>query len=164
MTKPKTPNTSAHAVTRIVGLLGFELSREIVGRSKHCLRGWMNEDRTSCPTWRQAIALDAAFAAAGGEGAPLLEAYADQLEVTIARRTACHRALVAEIATVSREFGEAIEATVSLTQPGHSENGTRRALIEIDQAESALVRMRRRVTSFLTFGAGSAAGKTGGAQ
>jgi hypothetical protein len=117
---------------------------------------------TSCPSWAQAIALDAAYRAAGGEGAPLYEAYGAQLDLTFNALTACHTELATELADTLAEFGDAASATARLTVPGCTPNQVQAAIIEIDQAATLLTRMRRRVTSFLS--PGTVSGKPGGAQ
>lgn len=162
MTVPRTPDTSAHAVLKIAGLLGYEGAAQVAGRKPACIRDWTNEATTSCPTWAQAVALDAAYHDAGGESAPLFDAYAAALNISISERSTCRRELAVELADASRECGEAIGATALLTQPGHSDNDTLRALTEIDQAEGHLARLKRRARSFLSSGAGP--DKPGGAH
>lgn len=163
MTLPRTPDTSAHAVLRIAGTIGYDNAAHIVGRKAACIRDWTNEATPSCPSFAQAIALDSAYIAAGGETAPLRDAYQAQLDVIVAERTACTRALSAEMATVAREYGDLFAAGLAVCQPGHSPNDVQRALLEADQAEGALAAFKRRLFSFLSTGAGPV-GKAGGSH
>lgn len=154
MTLPRIPDTSADAVLQIAGHIGYPAAGTVVGRSTACIRDWTNEATTSCPSFVQAVALDAAYIAAGGENAPLFDAYAAQLNITVAERTACVRALSEEVATAARECGELIATSLSVCQTGHSPNDVQRALLEADQAETAVAAIKRRLFSFLKTGAG----------
>jgi hypothetical protein len=163
MTLPRTPDTAAGAIVRIVGLIGYTAAAAVVGRKVTCVRDWTNEATTSCPSFAQALALDAAFIAAGGENAPLHDAYAAQLEIELDVRTACTRTLSSEVATAARECGEFIAASLSVCQAGHSPNDVQRALLEADEAESRVAAVKRRLFSFLKTGAGPV-GKAGGSH
>lgn len=162
MTLPRTPDTCAHAVLKVAGLLGYARAAEVVGRKVACIRDWTNEATTSCPSWAQAVALDAAYHEAGGENAPLFDAYAAQLDIARADRDACRVALTTDLSEAASEFGEAFAAAVVLTQPGHTHNQALRAMIELDQAEGKLAGLKRRVRNFLKPGAGP--GNPGGIQ
>lgn len=162
MTALRDPNGCGHAIRRIVVQLGsVEAVAAVVGRKVGCITDWASDTRTACPSWAQAIALDAAYRAAGGEGAPLYEAYGAQLDFSVTELTACHSALASGIADASREWGDAIGAAALLTVPGFTPNQALTADIELDEAETRLKGLRRLIKSFLP-GAGS--GKPGGAQ
>lgn len=162
MTALRDPNGCGHAIRRIVVQLGsVETVAAIVGRKVGCVTDWASDTRTACPSWAQAVALDAAYRAAGGEGAPLYEAYGAQLDLRFNDLTACHAALATNLAEASREWGEAIGAATLLAVPGFSPNQALTADIELDQAETRLKRLRRLVKRFLP---GAVSGKPGGAQ
>lgn len=162
MTALRDPNGCAHAVRRIEGQLGsFEAVAAVVGRSVGCVSDWASDKRTACPSWAQSIALDAAYRAAGGEGAPLYEAYGKQLDLSVKEIAACHAALAEQLAEASREVGEALGAAMRLTVPGFSPNQARIADIELDEAETRFKSLRRLIKSFLS---GAGPGKPGGAQ
>jgi hypothetical protein len=164
MTSVRTPRTFADAMTRVAGVLSFATCRTIVRRSDRCVRNWSEETSNKRPTIDQALQLDAAYRLAGGDGAPFLDAFAHQLDVTIAAATACHRELANDIATFARESGEAIAAGLAVTNSNASPRDIYRAVAEVEQAESAIAAIRRRLASFVTFGAGSIAAKTGRTQ
>ncbi|MCD2325321.1 hypothetical protein LQ953_14965 [Sphingomonas sp. IC-56] len=100
----------------------------------------------------------------GGQGHPLLETYAQLLDVQITDQLACQRALADDLARVLRECGEAAGATIVVTQPGASPRDIHRALAETEEVHSATGAMLRRLKSFLPFGAGPNAAKAGGAH
>lgn len=152
MTLPTTPGTFAFAVRRIADLIGYGNVAEIAGRTEGAIRKWAHEGNTACPTIAQALALDAAYVAAGGHGTPLRDAYDAQLELAVTTATACHRAFAEELAGAAREAGDAIAAGMRLTQPGASHNDIQRALIEADQAEGMFAAIKRRASSFLSPG------------
>ncbi|KQM79334.1 hypothetical protein ASE70_05550 [Sphingomonas sp. Leaf22] len=155
MTLLRTPDSSAAAVKKIGDYLGWRAAKVAAGaRTVSAVRGWSDERTTSCPNWAQALGLDAAYLAAGGDHAPLLDAYAASLDFAIGEHNACRRALASKLAETAREYGDAIAATSMLTQPGHSDNDTLRALIEIDQAQGVLAALKRCVRSFRMPGAG----------
>lgn len=163
MTLLRTPDTAAAAVKTIGDYLGWRAAKVASGaRTIAAVRGWANERTTSCPSWAQALGLDAAYIAAGGDHAPLLDAYAAQLDFSIGEHNACRRALATKLSETAREYGDAIAATTLLTQPGHSDNDTLRALIEIDQAQGVLAALKRVVRSFKR--PGKVPGMPGGAQ
>ncbi len=162
MTDLRLPSTFAHAVTRIAGLLRWDGAAAVVGRRERSVRRWSEPRGVAHLSIEAALALDAAWAAAGGEGAPLLEAYAAQLELTVAARTACHRSLADELATAMTEDGEAAAAALAIILPGATPNAIHRALLQADEAETAWSAVKRRLASFLKPGAGP--GNPGGTQ
>ena len=164
MTKARTPLTIPHAVTKIVGVLGAPTSARVVGRSERRIYKWMDPDSDLAPSLPQAIALDAAYRAAGGDGAPLYEVYADLLGEEVALHAACQLRLADDLARASREFGEAAEATIAVIKPNAGEREVHRALAEAEEAHGATGALLRRLKTFLPFGAGPNAVKTGGAQ
>jgi hypothetical protein len=164
MTNIRAPRTFAHAMTRVAGLLGYERCCKIVRKSDRTVRYWSEERSTKRPTIVQALQLDVAYRLAGGEGSPFLDTFIHQSDVTIEAATACHRALAGDIATFARESGEAIAAGLAVTNSNASTRDIIRAVAEVEQVESALTAIRRRLASFVTFGAGSNATEIGGTQ
>ncbi|MDB5690284.1 MAG: hypothetical protein JWL91_2160 [Sphingomonas bacterium] len=155
MTKVRAPLTFAQAVTRIAGLVGWDEACRIVGRAERTVRLWSEPDQGGSCTLDQARDLDAAYRAAGGDGAPLLDAYAFQLEVQVVHRVACRQELANEIEEVSRETGEAIALSIAILNPAATPAQHHRALAEVDQAHGKMAKLRRRITSFLAVGAPS---------
>jgi hypothetical protein len=164
MTNPRTPKTFADAMTRVAGLLTWEVCAKLVKRSTRCVRNWSEPACAKRPTVDQALILDAAYQREGGEGAPFREAYEFLLDVRVTEQTACQRALADEIATFALESGEAISFSMAITHSNASPAAVHRAVAEATHAHTASAALLRRLASFLPFGAGSHAGKLGGTQ
>ena len=162
MTALRAPLTFPAAMTRVAGVVGWPACCAIAGRKVRALRYWSEDGCTATPTIAQALAFDAAYQAAGGEGAPFGDAFMFQLEGARAQIDACRRQLADAIAEASSESGDAIAAGVALTVTNASPLQALRALAEAEQAHSAWGRVIRRLTSFLPTGSGSIAGNTGG--
>lgn len=154
MTKQRQPLTFADAVTRIAGLLTVAGAARVVRRSERCLRDWSDPGTLTCPSLEQGLTLDRAWRTAGGEGAPILEAYAFMLGIQVREDPASCAALGVDIAHAARECGEAIATGIAITQPGAHPAAVHHALIQAEEARGALGAMLQRLKSFLPRGAG----------
>lgn len=163
MTKPRTPLTLPHAVTKIVGLLGAPAAAEAAGRGTRLVYNWMDPDSDDAPSVPQAMALDLAYRAAGGDGAPIFEFYAELLGEHYAQLAACQMQLADNLAAASREFGEASEATIAVIKPNAGPREIHHAMTQVEEAHDAIGTLRRRLKSFLRIGAGPV-GKAGGSH
>jgi hypothetical protein len=163
MTLARAPLTFPNAITRIAAVLGFDGMAGIIGRSQRLVRKWSHPQARAYPTLAQAVALDAAYAAAGGDGAPLLETYSQLLDMEIGRQAASRIALNASIATAARECGEAVAHGLAVGQPGSGAREVHRAIAEAEQAHTAMAVVVRRLSNFLTGSAGLPAENGGGA-
>lgn len=161
MTHVRAPLTFAGAMTQVAGLIGYPAAAKLAGRAERTIYAWAHPGSTTVPPIDQALAFDAAWRDAGGAGAPFLDAFAFQLGVAVDRQPPCTRALVDEVGTASREVGEAIAASLSLTRSAPSPLEAQRAFAEVTQAADAIDAVQRRVASFLPSGAGPGAGSTG---
>ena len=164
MTQLRAPLTYPAAMTRVAGVLGWPVCAQMARRGVRAVRYWSQDNCTSSPTIAQALAYDAAYQAAGGEGAPFLDAFAFQLQGAREQHDACRRQLAEAIADASSEGGEAIAAAVALTVSNASPLQALRALAEAEQARSAVGQLIRCLQKFLPSGTGSAAGNTGGSH
>lgn len=162
MTQLRAPSTFADAMTRVAGVIGWPAAAAIVRRRERTVRYWSQPNCPTAPTVDQALALDEAYAAAGGEGAPFGDAYTFQLGLQIERREACRRQLAAELADSTREAGEAHADAIIVMATNASPLTILRALSSVEEARRALSRVARRINSFLPAGAGPTAGSTGG--
>lgn len=149
MTKVRAPMTFGLAIKTVVGVLGPDHARQIVGRSKRTLEYWEDTDKPTLPTLDQAIALDTAFIAAGGGFAPILESYERQLNVSLTESFACRSALADDINAVAREMADAIGTSVRVIEPGACPKTIYRAVAEAEEAITALTVMLARLKSFL---------------
>lgn len=103
--KPRHPVSWAWACTRIQGALGTSAGAAI-GKSDSLIRKFADPDTDAVPNLDQAVALDAAFALATGEEAPILRVYLQRLEDLT--RGAAHAAQAphARMLRVMAEAGE----------------------------------------------------------
>lgn len=161
MTHLRAPLTFADAMTKVAGLIGYEAAAKMSGRATRTIYAWANPTTKTVPPIDQALAFDGAFRAAGGEGAPFLDAFTFQLGLVVERQDACARALVADVGAVSRETGEAIAAALTLTSSTASPLDAMRAFAEVTQAADAIDALQGRIASFLPSDAGSDAGMSG---
>ncbi len=161
MTQARAPLSFAQAATRVAGLIGYAAAAQIVRRRERTIYEWARPSSATCPTIAQAAALDAAYAAAGGEGHPFHEAYAHQLDLASSAANACYRALGDDVAGFAQEAGDVVAAAIAVTQGNASPQIIYRALGETEQAQTKLGAIARRLGSFLTTGAGPAAGSPG---
>ena len=164
MTKLRSPITWADAMTRVAGTLTFAGARKIVTRSDSLVRKWSDASTGKLPTIEQALRLDTAHRAHGGEGAPFFDTYAALLEIRVSQVMACRIALAEDLASVAREYGDALSAAIAVTLPGATARDVLRALAETEEAYSRTGRLMRRLKSFLPFGVAPRAGITGGLE
>jgi len=164
MTIERPAKTFDQAATTVAGLIGWPAMCMLTGRSNRAVRYWSQPNCKTSPTLLQAAALDAAYRGAGGQAAPFTEALAHAVDVEYSAETACYRALATDTAQFVREAGELGAALIEAVQPGASPRAYNRALVEAQQAETALSAIMRRLPRFLQLGAGSNAGNAGGAQ
>ncbi|AOH83638.1 hypothetical protein AWL63_06275 [Sphingomonas panacis] len=163
MTKPVAPLTFPHAIRRVAAVLDYPEIARVVRRSPSLARKWSDPATGKSPSLNQALAIEAAYRAAGGEGSPILEAFGFQLDAMIVEQSACQRALADEIAHFAKECGEAIAVSIAITQPGSiSPSSVHHALVEAEQARSAAGTFIGRLKSFLPRGAGPLGENAGG--
>lgn len=156
--KPRDPHTWPDAVTRILGHLQADGAARAVNKSEALVRDWADPARNQKPSLDQALALSVAYAAAGGEGAPFVEAFEHQIGARLDARDPCARALTTEVADAAREFGEALASALQCTIPGSSPLDAHRALADTREAEVAVARLIQRLSAILAARTGLAAG------
>lgn len=140
MTKRRAPLSLDAALARIAGQLGGGWG-EMAGlaqRQERTVRNWGDPDTAESIPLGAAIVLDTAFQASGGEGAPLFECYALQLELACIDRFADAHALGRHAETVVRECGEAGAALIRASRPDATEADRRAAAREIEEALGTL--------------------------
>lgn len=163
MTKSVAPLTFHHAIRRVAAVIDYPEIARVVRRSPSLARKWSDPATRKSPSLDQALAIEAAYRTAGGEGSPILEAFASQLDAVLVERSACQRALADEIAHLAKECGEAIAVGIAITQPGAiSTSSIHHALVEAEQARSAAGAFIGRLKSFLPRGAGPLGESAGG--
>lgn len=133
MTKARAPLSYDNALARIAGLIGWAAMATATARAERTVRNWGDPDATeSCPI-ECAEALDLAFQAAGGDGAPMFETYARRLDVARTERFADERQLSIFTSSLAREAGEAVGALITASMPGATERDRATALREVEE-------------------------------
>ncbi len=140
MTKARAPLSIDAALARIAGLLpeGFEEMARVAGRQVRTVRNWSDPDTAEQVPIDCAIALDLAYIAAGGTGAPIFEAYALKLELADAAKFGDRHQLLRHAQDVARETGEANAAIIGAAHPAATKTDRARALAEATEAREAL--------------------------
>lgn len=149
-------------MTRVAGVIGWPACAELAKRRERTVRYWSEDGCKATPSVALALAYDAAYQAAGGFGAPFLDAMAHQLERAREQQDACRLQLADAIADVARESGDAIAASIEITRSNASPLSTLRASAEVGQLLSACHRLAKRLAPFLPTGTGPIAGEHGG--
>ena len=142
MTKRRAPLTFSLALTRIAGLLGWDEVAAIAGVAPRTARNWTDPDTDPSPstalTLGTAVALDTAWRAAGGDGSPLLCAFALKVETALGDGCGDQVRLAKSAARAAHEGGEAIQALVLASIPGAGFGAREHARRETEEAIAAL--------------------------
>lgn len=149
MTKLRTPLSFSLAITTVAGAIGWKAAANVTGRSVRTVRHWSESDRHGTPTLDQAIALDRAFIAAGGDHGPILACYGLQLDVAMVDAVACRAALAEDVALFSRETGEAVGRCIQALSPGASPAMIQAAILETEEADAVVPRLLGRLKALL---------------
>lgn len=164
MTEVRIPNGFAAAMKQIADLIDWPACAEIAGKTVRNVQYWGQDSCSATPPIATALALDVAFQKAGGQGAPFRDAYVFQFREVMTAQDACRRALAEAIAEVTRESGDALAASIEITQSDASPLSTLRASAEVGQLLAAANRLARRLVPFDTAGVLPVARETGGLQ
>ena len=164
MTKARTPDSFADAMTKVMALIGAPAAAKIVDRADRTIYEWANPDSDTLPTLMQALALDTAYRLAGGEDAPFRDAFSQQLDIEVEQQDACRRALVTDSIDFIREASELHAALFTAAQPGASQRDHHRCLVEAQQVDGVLRRIRRRLPGFLRPVTSTGPGNAGGSH
>ena len=138
MTKLREPLTFEHGLARIAGLIGWDSVARICRQSERTVRNWSDPDTSASIRIDDALALDIAWQAAGGEGAPMLQVYMRRLELEAAAACGSSAALSEKTSKAAKEAGEAIAALVLAARPGATPADKAIAKREAVQAIDAL--------------------------
>jgi hypothetical protein len=142
MTLRRPPLTPSEALARIAGFLpgGYPEMAEVAGRSQSQVYAWGNPSTDDDIPLGCARRLDLHYRAMGGDGYPLLETYAAQLEFEGGQRFAREVELGRHLIAVLKETGEAKVAIAEAAQPGADDLARRKAAAEVRDAISVLTR------------------------
>lgn len=149
MTKPRDPLSFGAAIKKIADAIGMTTAARVVGRSERTVQHWSETDRPGLPTLDQAIALDKAYIAAGGNHAPIADCFLNQIDGFTANLTACRVELANDVALVSREAGDAINHCIQALLPGATPATIRTAIVETEDVDALLPRLIGRLHALL---------------
>lgn len=149
MTKARKPLTFALAITTAIDLIGWDVAARVAGRAQRSVRHWADPDRGVMPNLAQALAIDRAYMAAGGDAPPLLGSYVRQLDIELSNVAGCRIAAAADIAAVARESGDALAAAIQAIQPDATPAMIYRAIAEVEEAQPLLARLMGRLRAIL---------------
>lgn len=153
MTKARNPSTFADAVTRIAGRIGWSAMADAVGKTERAVRNWSDPDMDRHPSIQDALALDAAYLAAGGGEPPIMAVYQLQLDRAV-QAPADSAALARATGNVATEVGQAVAALVQVTLPGASQADRVVAERELTEAIDAMVSAKQQLGAAANTAAG----------
>lgn len=139
MTLPREPVSFAAALATIEKHVGSDVVRRIASRAQRTIDDWRHPETPRTPPIETALALDCAWRAAGGAGAPMLETYRRLFEASAP--------IVIDIddgqlpgltVTAIKETAEAHAALLIALQPQASERHRLEAVREVAEAITAL--------------------------
>jgi hypothetical protein len=162
MTRPRIPDTFQDAMGKVIAQIGAGPASMAVGKATSTVYEWGNPQSGTLPSLLEALALDTAHRLAGGEDAPFRDAFSQQLDVKVDQQDACRRELVSDSIDFIREASELHAALFNAAQPGASPRDHHRAMVEAQQVDGVLRRIRRRLPGFLRPFTVSAPGNAGG--
>jgi hypothetical protein len=137
MTKLRPPLSIEQAVLLVAASIGFDEVERIIGRRESTVRSYGDPDRPEQISLRDAIALDRAFAAAGGDGHPFHHVFCHELELPAAA-TAPNKGAIARLAAIAaKESGEANAALLNAVGPGGTATDIEIARRELEESVAA---------------------------
>ena len=136
MTKRREPLTFHRALTVVAARIGWDRCSMITRRSERQVRNWSDPDADSEISILDALRLDKAFIASGGDHAPFGQVYAALLDIAAAPADAD---LVRVAAEAAKESGEAVSALIEAAS-SPCPDLRRRARKEGEEAVAAITR------------------------
>lgn len=139
MTKLRPPLSVNAALNRIAGQVDGDwlTMAEAIGKKERTVRNYSDPDTPEEISARDAIALDILFQQHGGEGAPIFETYALQLETERAEVFATQAEIARRVQRSIKENAEAAQAQIACFVPGADAADYTRAIRETEEAITA---------------------------
>lgn len=137
MTKRRAPLSFEHALTIVAARLGWEKTAAIVGQKPRTVRNWSDPDTSAEISLDDAMKLDVAFVADGGDGPPFHHVYAARLEAAAAAAVSSSAAIIALAGAAAKESGEAVAATLIAARPDASAGELALAARELEESIAA---------------------------
>ncbi|WP_019833794.1 hypothetical protein [Sphingomonas sp. PR090111-T3T-6A] len=156
MTKPRPTLSFEAAIAKVAGHIGWRSVARICGRSQRTVRAWSEVEIPAAISMYAALALDTAYAKAGGDGAPFLSCYALRLQADNIAALASTEELARKTVIAIREGGEAHAALVAATRPGATEAdraiAEKEAVEAVDALTNTIATLRSGRRSDVSFG------------
>ena len=134
MTKEREPGSMEDALLRVLGKLGMECACAATGRHDHYLRAVSDPDKpTQHLTVPDMLALDKAYIAAGGPGAPLWETAGRMLKARLGAEFSDAAAIGRVGQELAKEGGEAIAAMFGMAQPDADLKALKEGLRDLEE-------------------------------
>ncbi|MCA1199162.1 hypothetical protein K9B35_14385 [Sphingomonas sp. R647] len=139
MTKVRPPLSINAALDRIAGLVegGWLAMGDAIGKAERTVRNYGDPDTPEEISARDAITLDILFQQNGGEGAPIFQTYALQLEIDRADVFATQAEIARRVQISIVEGAEAAQAAIACALPGATDADFATAIREQVDAISA---------------------------
>lgn len=139
MTLPRDPISFAAALATIEKHIGSDLVRQIARRAQRTIDDWRHPEAPRTPPIDTALALDCAWRAAGGAGAPMLDTYRRLFEASAPIVIGIDDGQLPDLTVIAiKESAEAHAALLVALQPQASEYHRREAVREVTEAITAL--------------------------
>lgn len=138
VTKLRAPLTIENALVEVASVLGYERMGEIAGVHARTVRKWADPEASERCSIEVGVAFDIAYQQAGGEGAPIYEAYGLMIEAARAQKFSDAAAIARHALNVMKEAGEAEMALVAASLPSATKACRLAAVREVEEAVGAL--------------------------
>lgn len=139
MTLPRDPVSFAAALATIEKRLGSDVVRRIASRAQRTIDDWRHPETRRTPPIETALALDCAWRAAGGAGAPMLDTFRRLFEASAPIVIGIDDSQLPDLTVIAiKEGADAHAALLMAMQPQASERLRREAVREIAEGIAAL--------------------------
>ncbi len=126
----------------LIGAIGHEEARAITGRTHSRLVDYLDPDKDGSIRLDHAFQLERRYRELGHPGAPLHDAWREQLGLGEGNGVADSAALLRQAAVVAKETGEATAAAIAAAGPNATDVDKAIARREIDEAIAELAKKR----------------------
>ena len=143
MTKERHPLTAYRALARIADLIGWDGCATVAGKSEWTIRKYADPDTEREISLQDSMRLDLAFRRAGGDGAPLFEAYAARMDIELSMDQVTELDFVQASRDAARESGEALDHAISVAA---GKGNVNQAIRETGEAVTAWLTILNKLT------------------
>lgn len=142
MTKLRQPLSFEAALMNVIGAIGREEALAITGRTHSRLVDYLDPDKDGSIRLDHAFLLERRYRELGHPGAPLHDAWREQLGLGEGHGIADSAALLRQASIVAKETGDATAAAIAAASPNATDADKAIARREIDEAIAELAKGR----------------------